>query len=188
MNIKAQNKKFLKLLFVVKKVAEALTRRIKHNRRGRPRKFNLFQIIACLVYKVKKGIKSFRELEYRINQDTEFKRAIGMEESPDYSYFAKLSRKIEEEYMQDIREILIAEIEPDIGIAIVDSTPLKSAKNDSEAKVGIHITIGFYRGYKLHLLCTGKEEVIPLFWILTGANEHDSRQEELLARSMGLWL
>ena len=69
MNIKAQNKKFLKLLFVVKKVAEALSRRIKHNRRGRSRKFNLFQIIACLVYKVKKGIKSFRELEYRINQD-----------------------------------------------------------------------------------------------------------------------
>ena len=54
MNIKAQNKKFLKLLFIVKKVAEALTRRIKHNRRGRPRKFNLFQIIACLVYKVKR--------------------------------------------------------------------------------------------------------------------------------------
>ena len=105
-----------------------------------------------------------------------------------FNSLAKLSRKIEEEYMQDIREILIAEIEPDIGIAIVDSTPLRSAKNDSEAKIGIHITIGFYRGYKLHLLCTGKEEVIPLFWILTGANEHDSRQEELLARSMGLWL
>jgi len=94
MNIKARNKKFLKLLFVVKKVAEALTRRIKHHRRGRPRKFNLFQIIACLVYKVKKGIKSFRELEYRINQDTEFKQVVGIEESPDYSYFAKLSRKI----------------------------------------------------------------------------------------------
>ena len=38
--------------------------------------------------------------------------------------------------MQDIREILIAEIEPDIGIAIVDYTPLRSAKNDSEAKKG----------------------------------------------------
>ena len=185
MNIKAQNKKFLKLLFVVKKVAEALSRRIKHNRRGRPRKFNLFQIIACLVYKVKKGIKSFRELEYRINQDIEFKRAIGIEESPNYSYFAKLLRKIEEKYMQDIREILIAEIEPDISIAIVDSTPLRSAKNDSEAKIDIHITIGFFRGYKLHLLCAGKEEVIPLFWILTGANEHDSRQEELLYRAWG---
>jgi len=86
-----------------------------------------------------------------------------MEESPNYSYFAKLLRKIEEKYMQDIREILIAEIEPDISIAIVDSTPLRSAKNDSEAKIDIHITIGFFRGYKLHLLCAGKEEVIPLF-------------------------
>lgn len=51
MNIKAQNKKFLKLLFVVKKVTEVLSRRIKHNRRGRPRKFNLFQKIACLVFR-----------------------------------------------------------------------------------------------------------------------------------------
>ena len=57
--------------------------------------------------------------------------------------------------MQDIREILIAEIEPDIGIAIVDSTPLRSAKNDSEAKIrytyynrifqGIQITSFAYR-------------------------------------------
>ncbi len=116
-----------------------------------------------MVYKVKKGIKSFRELEYRINQNKEFKQVVGIEESPDYSYFAKLSRKIEEEYMQDIKDVLIAEIEPDMSIVIVDSTPLRSAKNDSEAKIGIHITIGFYRGYKLHLLCTGKEEVIPLF-------------------------
>nr|WP_241243623.1 hypothetical protein [Caldicellulosiruptor changbaiensis] len=88
--------------------------------------------------------------------------------------------------MQDIKDIVIAEIKPDMSIAKVDSPSLRSAKNDLEAKICIHITIGFFRGYKLHLLCTGKEEVIPLFWILTGANEHDSRQEELLYRAWGL--
>ncbi|BCS80190.1 hypothetical protein CaldiYA01_01500 [Caldicellulosiruptor diazotrophicus] len=46
MNIKSQNEKFSKLLFVIKKVTEVLSRKIKQNRRGRPRKFNLFQIIA----------------------------------------------------------------------------------------------------------------------------------------------
>ncbi len=45
MNIKSQNEKFSKLLFVIKKVTEVLSRKIKQNRRGRPRKFNLFQRI-----------------------------------------------------------------------------------------------------------------------------------------------
>ena len=62
--------------------------------------------------------------------------------------------------MQDIKDILIAEINPDASITIVDSTPLRSSKQDKEAKIGIHVTIGFYKGYKLDLLCTGKEEVL----------------------------
>nr|WP_237698962.1 transposase [Caldicellulosiruptor obsidiansis] len=184
--IKAQNEKFLKLLCIIKKIAETTVQRRKNSKRGRPRKFSLFQIIACLVYKVKRGIASFRELEYRINQDTEFKKSIGLEKSPDYSYIAKLAAKIEEDLLQAIRDVLIAEINPDVSITIVDSTPLRSSKQDKEAKIGIHVTIGFYKGYKLHLLCTGKEEVLPLFWILTTANKHDSTQEELLVRSMEL--
>jgi len=100
--IKAQNEKFLKLLCIIKKIAETAVQRRKNSKRGRPRKFSLFQIIACLVYKVKRGITSLRELEYRINQDTEFKKSIGLEKSPDYSYIARLAAKIEEVLLQAI--------------------------------------------------------------------------------------
>jgi hypothetical protein len=43
--IQARNKKFLKLYYMIKKITEILTEKKKRNRR-RPRKFNLFQIIA----------------------------------------------------------------------------------------------------------------------------------------------
>jgi len=43
--------------------------------------------------------------------------------------------------------VLIAEINPDVSITIVDSTPLRSSKGDKEAKIGVHVTIGFYKLY-----------------------------------------
>ena len=91
--IKAQNEKFLKLLCIIKKIAETTVQRRKNSKRGRPRKFSLFQIIACLVYKVKRGIASFRELEYRINQDTEFKKSIGIEKKSRLFIHSKISSK-----------------------------------------------------------------------------------------------
>lgn len=44
--IQAQNKKFLKLYYVIKKITEILTEKKKRNRRRRLRKFDLFQIIS----------------------------------------------------------------------------------------------------------------------------------------------
>lgn len=44
-------------------------------------------------------------------------------------------------------------------------------------------SFGFYNGYKLHLLVTGKDEIIPLAWEFSCANEHDSQKIELLYRA-----
>lgn len=182
-DIKPQKRKFLKILFAIEKIAQILRVSRKSNKRGRPRKFGLFQIIACLVYKVKNSITSFRELEYKINEDREFRRAIGIEKSPDHSYFAKYAAMIEEKYLADIKEILGSAINPDTSICVVDSTPLRSSKNDRHAATGVCAVLGFYNGYKLHLLVTGKDEIIPLAWEFSCANEHDSQKIELLYRA-----
>lgn len=50
--------------------------------------------------------KNFRELEYRINEDEEFKKVIGIKKSPDHSYFSKWAKVIEEEYIEGIARIL----------------------------------------------------------------------------------
>ena len=79
--IKTQKQKLLKILMTVEKVIKAMGLKIKSSRSKRPKKFKLSHIIACFVYKVKNKINSFRELEYKINEDEEFKKAIGIEKS-----------------------------------------------------------------------------------------------------------
>ena len=46
-----------------------------------------------MVYKVNRGIASFKELEYRINQDTEFKKSIGIEKKSRLFIHSKISSK-----------------------------------------------------------------------------------------------
>lgn len=60
---------------------------------------------------------------------------------------------------------------------------MRSCKNDREAKIGICTALGFYKGYKLHLLVTGKDEIIPLAWEISLASVHDNQKIELLYRS-----
>ncbi|BCS82082.1 hypothetical protein CaldiYA01_20420 [Caldicellulosiruptor diazotrophicus] len=55
---------------------------------------------------------------------------IGIEKSPDYSYLAKYAAMIEEEYLADIKGILVSAINPDTSICVIRSTPLRSSKND----------------------------------------------------------
>lgn len=78
-NIKPQKRIFLKISKAIEKVIGLLRIPENSSKRGRPRKFTLCQIVACFVYKVINRITSFRELEYKINEDTEFKRMIGAE-------------------------------------------------------------------------------------------------------------
>ncbi|WP_232841574.1 transposase [Caldicellulosiruptor acetigenus] len=91
-----------------------------------------------------------------------------------------MGNNIEEKYLADIKEVLISAISADTNICIVDSTPLRSTRNDRQAATGACVTLGFYKGYKLHLLCTGKDEIILLSWEITCANVHDSQKIEFL--------
>lgn len=186
--IKTQKQKFLKILITIMRVIKALGLKIRNSRRGRPKKFKLSHIIACFVYKVKNKISSFRELEYKINEDDEFKKAIGIEKSPDYSYFSKWAKIIEEKYIEAIARILVKEIEPQVKVCAVDSTSLRSCKSNKEAKFGVCVRLGFYKGYKLHLVATVGDEVIPIAWLLICTNVHDSKVIELLyeAKIFGL--
>lgn len=167
-------------LMTIEKVIKALGLKIKSSRSKRPKKFKLSHIIACFVYKVKNKINSFRELEYKINEDEEFKKAIGIEKSPDHTYFSKWAKVIEEEYIEGIARILVREIDPQTKVCAIDSTPLRSSRGDKEAEVGVCVSLGFYNGYKLHVLATVESEVIPIVWWLTCANIHDSKVVELL--------
>ncbi|WAM34968.1 ISNCY family transposase [Caldicellulosiruptor morganii] len=178
--IKAQKQKFLKIFMTIEKVIKDLGLKIKNYKRGRPKKFKLSHIIACFVYKVKNRINSFRELEYKINEDEEFRKTIGIEKSPDHSYFSKWAKMIEEEYIEAIARILVREIDPETRVCAIDSTPLRSSRGDREAGVGRCVSLGFYNGYKLHVLATVEDEVIPIVWWLTCANIHDSKAVELL--------
>ena len=70
-------KEIFKDYLAVDKIAQILRVSRKSNKRGRPRKFGLFQITACLVYNARNSITSFRELEYKINENGEFRRVMG---------------------------------------------------------------------------------------------------------------
>ena len=65
---------------------------------------------------------------------------------------------------------------------------MRSSRGDKEAEVGVCVSLGFYNGYKLHVLATVEDEVIPIVWWLTRANIHDSKVVELLyeAKIFGL--
>ena len=65
---------------------------------------------------------------------------------------------------------------------------MRSLRGDKEAGTGVCISLGFYNGYKLHVIATVEDEVIPIAWWLTRANVHDSRVVELLyeAKIFGL--
>lgn len=128
----------------------------------------------CLVYKVKNSIISFREFEYKINEDREFRRVIGIEKSLDYFYFVKYAVMIEEKYLVDIKEILVSVINLDISICVVDLILLRSSKNDRYAVIGVCVVLGFYNGYKLYLFVIGKDEIIFLVWEFFCVNEYDS--------------
>lgn len=63
-----------------------------------------------MVYQVKNSIFSFRELEWRIKQDTAFRRIVGLESVPDYSTIALRVNKFDKELYYGIFNILIIPI------------------------------------------------------------------------------
>lgn len=80
-----------------------------------------------------------------------------------------------------IIRILANEINPCVRVCAIDSTALRSSRNDREAKVGMSVVLGKYKGYKLHMIASVTDKIIvPIAYEVTSANEHDSKVLELL--------
>ena len=60
----------------------------------------------------------------------------------------------------------------------LDSSSLVTSKFDKEAGIGKSTRIGWYKGYKLHLICNRKG--VPISFKLTTANLHDIPCRELV--------
>ena len=148
--------------------------------KGRPKKYSDRQIVACLIYQVKNGIFSFRELEWRIKQDIVFQAIIGLKEVPDYSTFSIRANKIETRIFDAIYNILVDTIDPSFRICVIDSIGLRSSKYDKQASYGVSSRLGIFKGYKLHIIASADDIVLPIVYKLTTAEVYDNQPVELI--------
>ncbi|ONI46481.1 hypothetical protein AN642_00595 [Epulopiscium sp. SCG-B10WGA-EpuloA2] len=162
-------------------ISEPIT--ISKSNKGRPLKYNDIQIILCMLYGVKNSIFSLRELEYKINRDFSFRVSIGICKSPDYSTFSIRINKLEDVFYGYLYKAFIKIISPDTRLCAVDSTALRSTKYDSEATIGKGIRLGFFTGYKLHVLSSVTDYIIPLAFEIMPANKYDNQAKILLDKS-----
>ena len=172
--IKTENDNY-KIFEAVKIAFAKLNSNIK-NSKGRPRKYSDEQIVACILYGVKRSIFSLRELEYELKKDYVFQSIINLNEISDYS---TLSLRVRDIYY-GIYSMLVELINPETRLCAIDATALRSSKYDSEAKSGKGTRLGYYKGYKLHCIVTVTDTIIPLVFNLTTANVYDNQVPDLL--------
>lgn len=147
-------------------------------RRGRPQRYTDAQMIKCMVFQVYYRIHSFRELEWKLKQDFWALRSIGIAEVPDHTTFCRRVKKIEESFYGKLYRKILDELEPQSRVCYWDSTPLRSSKYDKEAKKGIGTRLGWFYGYKFHVIAS--EDLLPLSWDLTPANFYDNQVPQLI--------
>jgi len=148
--------------------------------KGRPRKYSDQQMIACLIYQVNHSIFGFRELEWRIQQDVVFQKIIGLSSVPDFSTFSLRTKQLEKSIYFGIFNMLVVMIDPSFRICAIDSTALRSSRYDSEAGYGHGSRLGGFKGYKLHLVASADDKMIPLVFEMTTANRYDNQSISLL--------
>lgn len=145
---------------------------------GRPKKYSDLQIIQCLLYKVMNKIYCLRELEWKLKNDILSAKIIGFTDIPDYSTFSIRLKQIEKTVFYKIFKLFILLLNPDTRICCIDSTPLRSSRFDSEAKSGKSTRLGWYKGYKLHLVSSS--DLVPIGFKFTTANIYDSNCKDLI--------
>lgn len=148
--------------------------------KGRPRKYSDQQIIACLIYQVYHAIFSFRELEWYLKQDITFQKIIGLSSVPDYSTLFLRAKHLEKSIYFGIFNMLIMLIDPSFRICAIDSTGLRSSRYDSEAGYGHGTRLGSFKGYKLNLVSSVDDKIIPMAFEVTKANRYDNQAIDLL--------
>jgi hypothetical protein len=147
---------------------------------GRPKKYSDLQIIQCLLYKVMNKIYCLRELEWKLSTDILTAKILGLSDIPDHSTFCIRVKEIEKSLFYQIYRMFVLLLNPDLRICSIDSTALRSSRFDSEAKSGKSTRLGWYKGYKLHLVSSA--DLIPLEFHFTTANVYDSNCKNLLLK------
>ncbi|MBA4495560.1 transposase [Paenactinomyces guangxiensis] len=148
------------------------------SRAGKPKKFSDTQILKCLIYQAYYRIHSFRELEWKLNQDHWTRRCIGLDEVPDHSTFCRRAKQIEQGLYAPLYEELLFELEPKTRVCYWDSTALRASRYDRDAEKGKGTRLGWFYGYKLHAIVS--EDLIPLVWDITPANLYDNQCTHLI--------
>ena len=103
---------------------------------------------------------------------------LGFEAVPDFTVVFKSYVKYLKNNMNIYLQRIVSQINKDVNIFYLDSSSLVTSKLDKEARFGKSTRLGWYSGFKLHLICDSKG--IPISFDITTANIHDSRCEGLI--------
>ncbi|OCL26650.1 hypothetical protein U472_11775 [Orenia metallireducens] len=141
-------------------------------RSGRPKKYADLQIIKFKLYMVMNKIYCLRELEWKLSSHPIARSIIGLAKVPDHLRFCIRFNKIENRDFDKLYKMVVLLLNPDTRICSIDSTDLRSSQYDSQAKSGPSTRLGFYKGYKLHLICSN--DSIQLSFEITTANVYDN--------------
>ena len=150
----------------------------KGNTLGRPRKYNLGKILALMIYQARSSNLSFRKIVSSLKEDVISLKILGFKTVPDFTVIFKSYTKHLKNNMNIYLQTIGSQIHKGVSTFYLDSSSLVTSKLDKEAKFGKSTRLGWYCGYKLHLICNSKG--IPIDFNITTANIHDSRCESLL--------
>lgn len=149
------------------------------NKFGRPRKYCLGKILALVIYQARSSNLSFRKIVNSLEHDVLSLQILEFEEIPNFTVIFKSYTKYLKNNMNIYLHVIGNKIYKDESIFYLDSSSLVTSKLDKESGLGKSTRLGWYSGYKLHLVCNSKG--IPLSFEITTANVHDSRCETLIS-------
>lgn len=169
----------MKMNTMLLKLAEALDLEIvEDSRRTGPKGYPLKALAKALLFKHLLGFSSDRDLERKMRNFYELKKACGLKEVPHHSTLSRARDRID---LGAIFYWLVSKAK-ELGltrgfILSIDSTQFEAyLKGDKEAKVGYCAAKDeFIFGYKAHIVTDAVSE-LPVAVVLTPANEHDSKQ------------
>jgi len=145
---------------------------------GRPRKYALGKILAIKIYQARSSNLSFRKIVNSLKEDILSLEILDFETSPHYTVIFKSYVKYLKNNMNIYLQRIGSQINKNENTFYLDSSSLVTSKLDKEARFGKSTRLGWYSGFKLHLICDSKG--IPISFNVTTANIHDSRCEKLI--------
>ena len=167
------------LLYMIIQILKAnFPELFKENKFRRPRKYSLGKVLALVIYQARSSNLSFRKIVKSLKGDALSLQILGFEDIPNFTVIFKSYSKYLKENMNFYLSTIGSKIYENENTFYLDSSSLITSKLDKEAGVGKSTRLGWYSGYKLHLICNRKG--VPLHFKVTTANIHDSRCESLL--------